>query len=190
MSDDTPTHSAYRLRRSDTALLVLDLQERLLPAIFGKERIVQNNLRLIQGAVLLGIPVFVTEQYRKGLGPTVPEIASALPGFAPWEKMTFSACGAEALVPAIQAGKFSNVLLGGIETHICVSQSCLDLLELGLRVFVVADATSSRTEVNHQIGLGRMQDAGAVLVSTEMALLELLEKAGTPEFKKILELIR
>jgi nicotinamidase-related amidase len=176
--------------RSTTALLVLDLQERLMPAMFEKERVTQNSLRLIQGAKVLALPVFLTEQYRKGLGPTVPEIATAFPSLTPWEKTAFSACGAERLVPALQAGKFSNILLCGIESHVCVSQSCLDLLQLGFKVFVAADATSSRTHANHQIGLARMRDAGAVIVSTEMALLELLEKAGTPEFKKILELIK
>ncbi len=180
----------YRIPRSGTALLVVDIQERLLPAMFEKERVVQNSLRLVQGAKVLGIPTFVTEQYPKGLGPTVPEIAGALQPFAPLEKLAFSACGAAPLVPALQAGRFSSILLCGIETHVCVSQSCLDLLQLGFKLFVVADATSSRTRDNHQIGLSRMRNAGAVIVSTEMALLELLEKADTLEFKQILDLIK
>lgn len=188
--NEAGNQTANRISRKDTALLVVDLQERLLPAMFEKERVLQNSLRLVQGAKVLGLPVFVTEQYRKGLGPTVPEIAAALPGFAPFEKMAFSACGADRLGPALQAAKLSNILLCGVEAHVCVSQSCLDLLQQGFRVFVPADAISSRTRENHQIGLGRMQDAGAVIVSTEMALLELLERAGTPEFKQILELIK
>src|SRR5215469_6024259 len=91
-----------RISRKDTALLMVDLQERLLAAMFEKERVLQNSLRLVQGAKILGIPVFVTEQYRKGLGATVPEIAAALPGFAPFEKMAFSACGADRLGPALE----------------------------------------------------------------------------------------
>jgi nicotinamidase-related amidase len=188
--NDAIKQTAHRISRKDTALLVVDLQERLLPVMFEKERVLQNSLRLVQGAKVLGIPVFVTEQYRKGLGPTVPEIAAALPTFAPFEKMAFSACGADKLDMALEAAKLPNILLCGIEAHVCVSQTCLDLLQQGFRVFVPADAVSSRTRENHQIGLGRMRDAGAFIVSTEMALLELLEKAGTPEFKQILELIK
>jgi nicotinamidase-related amidase len=182
--------TSHRIARNATALVVVDLQDRLLPAIFEHARVVQHSVRLIEGAKILGLPIFVTEQYRKGLGPTAPQIASAIPDFHPLEKMAFSACGAPDLLPALKSGKVSDILLCGIEAHVCISQTCLDFLQHGFRVFVVADAVSSRTRENSQIGLDRMRDAGAAIASTEMALLELLETAGSPRFKSILALIK
>jgi len=160
-----------------------------LPAIFESQRVIQNTLRLIQGAAVLKVPIFATEQYRQGLGPTVPEVAGAIPGFAPLEKLAFSACGADGFMSALEQRKVSDAILCGIEAHVCVSQTCLDLLDKGLRVFVAADAVSSRTPENYGVGLDRMRAAGAVIVSTEMVLFELLEHAGTDEFKQILKLV-
>ncbi len=179
-----------RLCRTKAGLVIIDIQERLLPAIDGQARVVQNSLRMIQGAVILGLPLFATEQYRKGLGPTVPEIAQAVPGFSPLQKLTFSACGASDFVQQLQAKGVSQVLLCGIETHVCVCQSALDLLDQAFRVFVVADAVASRAPENHHLGLERTRDAGAILVSTEMALFELLGAAGTEEFKQVLSLVK
>ena len=181
---------SLRLTRAKAGLVVVDVQARLVPAIFEKERVVRNTVRLIQGAGVLRVPVFATEQYRKGLGPTVPEVAAAMPGFAPMEKTAFSACGAAGFIPALRAKKVSEAILCGIEAHVCVSQTCLDLLDGGFRVFVVADAVSSRTPENHRFGVDRMRAAGAVIVSAEMALFELLEEAGTAEFKQILGLVK
>ena len=181
---------SYRLTRTRAGLVVVDVQQRLLPAIFEKERVVQNVLRLIQGAAILKVPVFATEQYRKGLGPTVPEVAAAISGFAPMEKLAFSACGAAGFLTALEKTKVSQAILCGIETHVCVSQTCLDLLEKGASVFVVSDAVSSRTPENYRSGLDRMRAAGAVIVSTETALFELLERAGTEEFKQVLALVK
>jgi len=179
-----------RLDRSKAALVVVDIQERLLPQIFEKERLVANAVLLIKGAKALGLPIVVTEQYRKGLGATVPEVAGAISEFAPLEKMSFSSCGADGFKEALRAKEIRDVLLCGMETQVCICQTCLDLLGDGFRVFVVADAVSSRTEENRRLGIERMRDAGAVIVSVEMALFELLERSGTPEFKKILELVR
>jgi nicotinamidase-related amidase len=181
---------SQRLQRAQTGLLVVDIQDRLLPAIHEKERMVQNTIRLAQGAGVLKIPVFVTEQYRKGLGATAPEVAAAIPGFAPIEKTAFSACGAEGLRSAMASHNVQQVLVCGIESHVCVLQTCLDLLEAGLRPFVVADAVSSRTSENCRLGLQRMHDAGAVIASTEMVLFELLGRSGTEEFKAILPLVK
>ena len=178
------------LRRARAGLVVVDIQERLLPAIYEKERVVQNSLRLIQGAGILHVPVFATEQYRKGLGPTEPELAAAIPGFAPLEKLAFSACGQAGFVAVLKRAKVSEAILCGIEAHVCVTQTCLDLLDRGVRVFVVADAVSSRTPENYRLGVERMRAAGAVIVSTEMVLFELLEQAGTDEFKQVLALIK
>jgi nicotinamidase-related amidase len=182
--------TSLRLTRAKAGLVVVDVQERLLPAIFELQRVVQNAVRLIQGAIALQVPIFATEQYRKGLGRTVPEVAAAIPGFAPLEKLAFSACGAAGFLPALKEKKVSETILCGIEAHVCVSQTCLDLLDEGLRVFVVADAVSSRTPENYRFGLDRMRAAGAVIVSTEMALFELLEQAGTAEFRQILNLVK
>jgi nicotinamidase-related amidase len=179
-----------RIRRSQAALLVLDIQERLLPAMFEPERLVQNALRLIRGARVLGLPVHVTEQYPRGLGSTVSDIAGAFSQFAPFEKVSFSAWGAPGLVSALTAKADTEVILCGIETHVCVCQTCLDLLDGGSRVFVVADAVSSRTAENQRLGLDRMREVGATVVSTEMVLFELLRSAGTEEFKQILAVVK
>ena len=179
-----------RLRRAQAGLLVVDLQERLLPAIFEKERVLENTLRLIRGAHVLGLPLFATEQYPNGLGRTVPEVAAAIPGFAPFEKLAFSAGALPGVRSALAAGGVSDLILCGLEAHVCVCQTCLDLCQQGLRPFVVADAVSSRTAENHRLGLERMRDAGAVIVSTEMVLFELLEQAGTEEFKRVLALVK
>jgi nicotinamidase-related amidase len=174
-----------RLRRSRAGLVVVDIQERLLPAMFEKERVLRNAIRLMQGAAILGVPVFATEQYPKGLGASVPEIANGVAGTPFFPKTTFSALGAEGFTEALRARQVSQAILCGLEAHVCVSQTCLDFLEQGLEVFVAADAVSSRTPENMQYGLQRMREAGAIIVSTEMALFELLEKAGTEEFKKV-----
>src|ERR1017187_9808771 len=181
---------SLRLTRAKAGLVVVDMQERLLPAIFEQQRVVQNTVRLIQGGTVLQVPIFATEQYRKGLGPTVPEVAATIPGFAPMEKLAFSACGAAGFIPALKKKKVSQAILCGIEAHVCVSQTCLDLLEKGFRVFVVADAVSSRTPENYRFGLYRMGAAGAVIVCTELVLFELLEQAGTAEFKQVLALVK
>lgn len=182
--------TSHRIARNRAGLVVVDIQERLLPAIHEKERVVANSIRLAKGAAILGLPVFATEQYRKGIGATVPEVAAVVPGFAPMEKMTFSSCGAEGFVTALEARSVRDVILCGIEAHVCVTQTCLDLLAKGFRVFIAADAISSRTVENHRAGVERMRGAGAVIASTEMLLFELLERAGTDEFKRILPLVK
>ena len=179
-----------RIVRKTAGLLVVDIQERLLPAIHDKERLLQNALRLARGAALFGLPVFVTEQYRKGLGPTAAELAAAIPDFAPVEKVAFSACHVPELLDSIRARGVTDLLVCGMEAHVCVCQTCLDLLQRGFRIFVVADAVGSRTAENRDLALQRLHDAGAVLVSTEMALFELLERAGTDEFKQVLALVK
>ena len=139
---------------------------------------------------MLKVPVFATEQYRKGLGATVPEVAVAMAGVTPIEKLTFSACGAAGFSEALRARNVRDAILCGIEAHVCVAQTGLDLLDAGFRVFVAADAVSSRTPENCQLGLERLRGAGAVMVSTEMVLFEWLERAGTEEFKRIHALVR
>lgn len=183
------TSNQARIRRTGAALVVIDIQERLLPAIFEKERVVRNAVLLIQGMQTLRRQIIVTEQYRHGLGPTVSEVGAAA-GSDPIEKLTFSATGAPEFANALAGTGATDLVLCGIEAHVCVAQTCLDLLDRGLRVFVVADAISSRTPQNWKTGVDRMRDAGAVVVSTEMILFEMLERADTPEFKRILALVR
>ncbi len=183
-------NTSRRLDRAHAGLVVVDIQERLLPAIYQPERVRENALRLVKGAAVLRVPVLVTEQYRKGLGPTVPELAAAIPGFAPMEKLSFSACGADGFTRRLKELKISEVLLCGIEAHVCVAQTGLGLLDEGFRVFAAADAISSRTPENYGAGVDRMRAAGAVIVSTEMALFELLGRAGTAEFKQLLPLVK
>jgi nicotinamidase-related amidase len=191
MSDDsTRQRNSQRINRSKACLVVVDIQDRLLPQIFEKERLIQSTLLLIKGLAILRIPMLVTEQYRKGLGLTAPEIASAIANFSPLEKATFSACGVEGFKDALKAKGNSDVILCGMESHICVLHTCLDLLDEGFNVFVAADAVSSRTLENYRLGLDRMRDAGAIIGSTEMVLFELLERAGTDEFRKVLPLVR
>jgi nicotinamidase-related amidase len=179
-----------RIARIHAGLMVVDIQERLFPAMCERESMLQNALRLVQGAAILRLPVFVTEQYPKGLGPTVAEIARPLADHEPVEKNTFSAWGVPGFAQRLQSRGVSEVILCGIEAHVCVAQTCLDLLDAGLRAFVVRDAVSSRTPENRQAGLERMRDAGAIVVSTEMVLFEWLERAGTEEFKQIQRLIK
>jgi nicotinamidase-related amidase len=181
---------SQRIARPKAGLVVVDIQEKLLPAIHENQRVIANTVRLIKGATIMGLPIFVTEQYPVGLGPTVPEVAAAVPGFAPLEKLAFSSCGAEGFIAALEAKGVSDVILCGIEAHVCVTQTCLDLLDRGFRPFVAADAISSRTPENHRIAVERMRDAGAVIVSTEMILFELLGRAGTEEFKQVLPLVK
>jgi nicotinamidase-related amidase len=184
------TRRSLKIHRAKAGLVVIDVQERLLPAIHEHERVLQNTIRLIKGAGVLKVPVFMTEQYPKGLGRTAAEIRGAAEGCAVVEKTRFSACGASAFQETLKEKHITDAVLCGIEAHVCVSQTCLDLLEHGHRVFVVADAISSRTEENRQVALLRMQEAGAIIVSTEMILFELLEEAGTDEFRHILALVK
>lgn len=189
-SDNPVAEGPPRLRRKLASIVVVDIQEKLLPAIFDKERLLKNAVCLLKGATILQIPVLVTEQYPKGLGSTVQAIRDAVPGFSALEKVAFSSCGAAGFTDALASKGISDVILCGMETHVCVLQTTLDLVENGFRVYVVSDAVSSRTQENHRLGLQRMHDAGATIVSVEMALFELLEKAGTPEFKQVLELMK
>ncbi len=175
-----------KLDRDRTALVVVDVQEGFRRAIPDFERIAKATATLIQGAEAIGIPVIATEQYPKGLGETVREVADHLPeGVEPLEKVVFSAADAE----GFDLGGRDQVLVCGVESHVCVSQTAIDLLEEGKEVQVPLDAVGSRTEENKRVGLHKMERAGAVLTSVETALFELLGRAGTDEFKAVQKLI-
>ena len=172
------------MSRGDTALLVVDVQEKLLPAIADSPRIIWNARRLIDAAGILGLPVLATEQYPKGLGPTAGELAERLTAAVP-SKLTFSAGGYPGLFDEIQQRGIHKILVCGIEAHVCVQQTVLDLLADGRRVYVAVDAVGSRFEVDYRTAIGRMDSAGATLTTTEAAMFEWCEVAGTPEFKRI-----
>jgi nicotinamidase-related amidase len=168
------------------ALVVVDVQEGFRKALPEFEQVAKATATLIRGAEAIGIPVAITEQYPKGLGETAPEISEALPdGTEPLEKLVFSAAGAE----GFDLGARDQALVCGIETHVCVNQTVLDLLGSGTEVHVAEDAVSSRSEENKRVGLHKMEQAGAVLTSVETALFELLGQAGTDEFKQVQKLI-
>ncbi len=175
-----------KLQSDRTALVVVDVQEGFRKAIPDFERVARATATLIEGASIIGVPVVLTEQYPKGLGETAPEVAEHLPdGTEPLEKVFFSAADAE----GFDLGGRDQALVCGIETHVCVNQTVLDLLDAGTEVQVAEDAVGSRTEENKRVGLHRMERAGAVLTSVETALFELLGRAGTDEFKRVQKLI-
>ena len=176
------------MSRGDTALLVVDVQERLAPAIADHQRLVWNVGRLIDGAKALGLPVVATEQYPKGLGPTLGELADRL-GPIP-SKLTFSCGGCPEIFHELENRDIHNLLVCGMETHVCVGQTVLDLLADGWRVYVAVDAVGSRFEIDHRTALARMDSAGATLTTTEAALFEWCRTAGTAEFKQISRLAK
>ncbi|MDA1192610.1 MAG: hydrolase [Candidatus Poribacteria bacterium] len=180
-----------RLSRENTALLIVDLQERLLPVIHEHERALHRSQVVSETAKRLGLPILLTEQYPKGLGHTAKSLIDMLgDAYRPVEKTAFSACGAEGISEALERSGVENVLIVGIEAHVCVLQTALDLLEGGYRVFPVADAISSRAVENRDLGLGRMAQSGATLVSTEMVVFELLRTAQDPDFRSLQQLIK
>lgn len=177
------------LSREESRLLIVDMQAKLLPVIDGHEQVTANCLKLIEAAQILDVPVTATEQYPKGLGPTIPEIAERLPDRP--EKIEFSCLNClDWSSTAADPESCFKVVVAGIEAHVCVLQTVLDLLSQGFRVFVPADAVSSRKPLDREIALQRMVASGAVLTTTESVLFEWCERAGTPEFKKISQLVR
>jgi nicotinamidase-related amidase len=174
------------------ALVVVDIQEKLLPPIFNNETLVKNSQLLIRVAKILGLPIMVTTQYTKGLGATVPEIASLLNEVTSIDKLEFSCFGSGEFRTRLKAlpGNRNTVLLCGMEAHICVMQTALGALNEGYLVHVASDAIGSRAESNWRIGLDRMKTAGAVISSTEMMMYELLRCSGTPQFKELLQYLK
>ena len=174
------------LDRDRTALVVVDVQEGFRDAVGELDAVAGNAAALVRGARILGVPVLVTEQYPRGLGETVAELAEHLDGVPRLEKVVFSAARAE----GFDLGGRDQALVCGIETHVCVAQTVADLLDEGVDVQVATDAVSSRTAANRRAGLAKMEATGAMLTSTEMALFELLGRAGTPEFKEVQALVK
>ena len=182
----------HPLEAGQCALIVVDIQEKLLPPIFNKEIMVKNAQLLIRLAKILSIPAMVTTQYSKGLGATVPEIAWLLGEVRTIDKVEFSCFGSEQFRSSIKKlpGDRNTLLLCGMEAHICVTQTALGALNEGYLVHVATDAVGARSEWNWKIGIDRMRAAGAVISSTEMMMYELLRCSGTQQFKELLPYIK
>ena len=178
------------LQRAKAQLLLVDLQERLVPAMAGAEALIAACGNLLQAARQLKVPVLASEQYPKGLGRTVGPIAAALPEGRRFEKLEFSCYGNPAIREELLRAGREQVVLAGIEAHVCVLQTGLDLLAADYQVFVVADAVASRRPESREIALRRLEQAGAVPITVEMALFEWLRSAADPDFRTVSRLIR
>lgn len=178
------------LESEGTVLIVVDVQGRLAHLMHKKEELFENLQKIIKGVQVLEIPILWVEQNPEGIGLTIPEIAHLLPDIQPISKFSFSCCDSDRFMQALKALNRKQILIAGIETHICVYQTAIDLSGLKYEVQVVADAVSSRTVENRQIGLEKTKDAGASLTSVETALFELLKVAKGAKFKEILKIVK
>jgi len=174
----------------DAVLMVIDMQGNLYESMQDKELLLENVQKLIRGMQVFGIPVIVTEQIPEKLGATIGPVAALLTDAPRIPKSDFSCCGDEKIMQALKAVERRQVLLSGIETHVCVYQTAVDLLGFGYDVHLVADAVSSRTALNREIGIRKMRDEGVHLASTEMVLFELIRTADDPKFKEIFKIVK
>ncbi len=178
------------LNAASTALLLIDFQEKLFPAMHDKDKLLRNVVKLVQGAKVLEIPILLTEQYPKGLGPTIPEIKSLIPDIKPVEKVCFNCCDEDLFCSALDGLKRKQVLIAGIEAHICVYQTAIALVGAGYDVQVVGDCVASREPENKVTALSRMVGEGVSLTTMEMALFELLKEAKGDKFKQISNIVK
>lgn len=178
------------IERDRAALIVIDFQDKLLTKIRHNDTILPKAVNLVRFARSLELPVLWTEQYKKGLGPTNPELESELEGIPGIEKMSFGCLGEPQFAAALAATGRKQLLITGIEAHICVMQTALSARQAGYEVFVATDAVGSCNDSDREAGLARMERAGVELVTTQMAMFEILREAGTPEFKKVLPLLK
>ncbi len=178
------------LDRNKTALLIIDIQEKILRVMQHPEIVISNTVKLIKGFKILGAPIYITEQYPRGLGSTNSDIAKELGDLTPTQKMSFSCFGAENLFSELKEKNIQQVAVAGIETHVCVQQTVLDLLVNNFQVNILADAVSSRHQIDHETAILRMQSHGAEITTTESALFEMLNISGTEEFKAISKIIK
>lgn len=179
-----------RILQNQTAAIVIDIQEKLLPHMHDSGKTLHNNLKLIEGLQVLSVPLFITQQYTKGLGATVPAIVQNFPEFSYIEKLSFSCYAVTDLADKIELSGKKNIILSGIETHVCVLQTCLDLLEAGLNPIIVEDCVSSRKPDDKKAAIERMRQEGAVITTMESILFELTGAAGNEIFKSISRIIK
>ena len=176
--------------RSDSCLVVVDLQEPFLKTMFDRQMVIENAGKLIQAAGIMHLPTLVTLQNPEKMGDTIPEIKELLPPHEPISKMAFSCCGDQGFKLRLQGLGKKRVILCGVEAHVCISQTAHDLLANGYRVHVPEDAVCSRKERDWRAGLEKMRQSGIIVTSTEAVIFELVERAGTDEFREILKLVR
>lgn len=177
------------LKKETSALLIVDIQEKILPVMHSPDAVAENTIKLIKGFKVMEVPIFYTEQYPKGLGCTVPEIASLL-DFPAIQKMSFSCCDETSIMEQLKSKKIFQVVVCGIESHVCVQQTVLDLMANDFQVDVAADAVSSRRESDYRTALERMAKAGAEITSAESILFELLRVSGTDQFRAISKIVK
>jgi len=179
----------FFLNKEEAVLMVIDIQERLIPVMKHGSQIISKTNTLLTIANTLNIPVVVTQQYTKGLGKTVEEVASNFNQASVYEKITFSACTDQLVSDLKNIGR-QKIIVTGMETHVCVFQTVRDLLRIGYNVFIVGDAVCSRSKENYLNALSLMQQMGAVITNTESVFFDLMKEAGTPEFKELSRLIK
>ena len=197
MPENNFQRSSQLINSCDTALIVVDMQEKLLPVIHGNEQILANVQRLLATAEILGVAVVATEQYPQGLGPTVASLAASIARCsAKWlpeglpAKTMFSCRECEPVFRKLQAGGIQNLLLSGIETHVCIAQTALDMIAAGFNVQLCVDAAGSRFPLDHEVAIRRLEAEGCTITTTEAAMFELCEQAGNEPFKAIAKLLR
>jgi nicotinamidase-related amidase len=178
------------LQQASTALVIIDVQGKLATLMDEKDSLFVNLTKMVRGALALDIPVLWNEQLPDKLGPTIPELSELLSGMTPYVKKTFSACGKGEFVDGLKELGRNQVLLVGIETHVCVYQTALDLLQSGYEVHLIVDAVSSRTAENKRIGVESIKDAGAKLTTVEQALFEMLKVAEGDQFKQVIKIVK
>lgn len=178
------------LSREKTGLVIVDAQERLMAVMRNGARAIRNMAALVHLARLFSLPVIVTEQYPRWLGPTVEEIKGLIKPFEPVEKMEFNCCAVDRFNALLESKNLRNIILTGVESHICIFQTCLGLIERGHNVHVPGDAVDSRVDENRLVGLQLMKDSGAVITSTETIIFQILQRAGTKEFKEMSKIIK
>ena len=182
--------NSLRINRNDSLAVIIDVQEKLFPLIHEHVQLAKNIVIVIKGLRTLGIPMLVTQQYTKGLGATVSPIHEALGEYEHIEKMAFSCCGDDKFISELDRTNRKTVIIMGIECHVCVLQTTLDLLERGFRVVVIEDCVSSRKLNDKLVAVERMRSAGAVISTYESILFELTQVSGTQEFKSIVKLVK
>jgi nicotinamidase-related amidase len=191
MTVETANPAMSLLRPERAVVVAVDLQERLLPAIADRQTIVKNTVLILHMAEVLGIPVILTTQYRKGLGDLVPEVRDAAPGIEPLDKTSFGCFLDEGFLRRLnELGSRDQLVVAGVESHICVAQTVLGALEKSYQAHVVSDAVGSRAAANREVGLRRMERAGALISSAEMCVYELLGRSDTLAFKKMLPYLK
>ncbi|NQU15892.1 MAG: hydrolase [Desulfobacteraceae bacterium] len=178
------------LDKENTGLIVLDVQERLMEVMGQNERTLDNITKLLHLSRLFDLPLILTEQYPRWLGSTVPEIRQSLSVYEPIEKMDFNCCNVGSFNSRLESTGVKSLMLVGVETHICIFQTCFSLLKRGYEVHVPQDAVDSRTRENWTVGLGLMRDSGAVITSTETVVYQILERVGSKKFKEMLKIIK